>query len=388
MLRLLQGDVGCGKTIVAALGLLAAVGNGHQGAFMAPTEVLATQHATTLENIFSRLENPPKVVLLTGSTSRKDRDAALKIIESGEGHVVIGTHSLISDDVVFKSLGLAVVDEQHRFGVEQRAALASKGPVGGTVRRGDLATVAGPSEKSGWENRKRAEEKEKGKDTDTEMDGDESDKAAWAEAGGESSSSSSGKASSEKASSSNGDSSKKDEDSFESSDDADEMVEWRHAPHVLAMSATPIPRTLAMCKHGEMALSSIDEKPAGRLPIYTKLSVGPNAIDEAHRAMVEEVNTGGQCYVITPLVNASTADSFERFKSAEVEHKRLVEKFPGITFGILHGQMNSEEKAAALKAFADGHTQVLVATSVVEVGVDVPNASVIIIEDADRHGVR
>jgi ATP-dependent DNA helicase RecG len=127
MLRLLQGDVGCGKTIVAALGLLAAVGNGHQGAFMAPTEVLATQHATTLESIFSRLENPPRVVLLTGSTSRKDRDAALKLIESGEGHVVIGTHSLISDDVVFKSLGLAVVDEQHRFGVEQRAALASKG---------------------------------------------------------------------------------------------------------------------------------------------------------------------------------------------------------------------------------------------------------------------
>ena len=242
--------------------------------------------------------------------------------------------------------------------------------------------MAGPSEKSGWENRKRAEEKEK--DTEKEMDGDEIDKAAWAEAGGESSSSSSGKTSSEKASSS----SKKDEDSSESSDDADEMVEWRHAPHVLAMSATPIPRTLAMCKHGEMALSSIDEKPAGRLPIYTKLSVGPNAIDEAHRAMVEEVNTGGQCYVITPLVNASTADSFERFKSAEVEHKRLVEKFPGITFGILHGQMNSEEKAAALKAFADGHTQVLVATSVVEVGVDVPNASVIIIEDADRHGVR
>ena len=121
MLRLLQGDVGCGKTIVAALGLLAAVGNGHQGAFMAPTEVLATQHATTLENVFSRLENPPRVVLLTGSTPKKERDAALRLIESGEGRVVVGTHSLISDDVVFKSLGLAVVDEQHRFGVEQRA---------------------------------------------------------------------------------------------------------------------------------------------------------------------------------------------------------------------------------------------------------------------------
>ena len=360
MLRLLQGDVGCGKTIVAALGLLAAVGNGHQGAFMAPTEVLATQHATTLENVFSRLENPPRVVLLTGSTPKKERDAALRLIESGEGHVVVGTHSLISDDVVFKSLGLAVVDEQHRFGVEQRAALAGKGPVGGRVRRKDLATVAGPSEKEGWENRKRADEKE--------ADGDESDRAAWAAAGDDAPTAT------------------ESTETTESIDD-DDMVEWRHAPHVLAMSATPIPRTLAMCKHGEMALSSIDEKPAGRLPIYTKLLIGPDGIDDAHRAMVEEVQTGGQCYVITPLVNASTADSFERFKSAEVEHKRLVEKFPQIKFGILHGQMNSEEKAAALKAFADGHTQVLVATSVVEVGVDVPNASVIIIEDADRHGV-
>ena len=360
MLRLLQGDVGCGKTIVAALGLLAAVGNGHQGAFMAPTEVLATQHATTLENVFSRLENPPRVVLLTGSTPKKERDAALRLIESGEGHVVVGTHSLISDDVVFKSLGLAVVDEQHRFGVEQRAALAGKGPVGGKVRRKDLATVAGPSEKEGWENRKRADEKE--------ADGDESDRAAWAAAGDDAPTAT------------------ESTETTESIDD-DDMVEWRHAPHVLAMSATPIPRTLAMCKHGEMALSSIDEKPAGRLPIYTKLLIGPDGIDDAHRAMVEEVQTGGQCYVITPLVNASTADSFERFKSAEVEHKRLVEKFPQIKFGILHGQMNSEEKAAALKAFADGHTQVLVATSVVEVGVDVPNASVIIIEDADRHGV-
>ena len=372
MLRLLQGDVGCGKTIVAALGLLAAVGNGHQGAFMAPTEVLATQHATTLENVFSRLENPPRVVLLTGSTPKKERDAALRLIESGEAHVVVGTHSLISDDVVFKSLGLAVVDEQHRFGVEQRAALAGKGPVGGKVRRGDLAAVTGPSEKEGWENRKRADEKL------VETDGDESDRAAWAAAGDD--------ATSSVTESTECTESTESTECTESTDD-DDMVEWRHAPHVLAMSATPIPRTLAMCKHGEMALSSIDEKPAGRLPIYTKLLIGPDGIDDAHRAMVEEVQTGGQCYVITPLVNASTADSFERFKSAEVEHKRLVEKFPQIKFGILHGQMNSEEKAAALKAFADGHTQVLVATSVVEVGVDVPNASVIIIEDADRHGV-
>ena len=142
-----------------------------------------------------------------------------------------------------------------------------------------------------------------------ELDGDESDRAAWAAAGDDAPTAT------------------ESTETTESIDD-DDMVEWRHAPHVLAMSATPIPRTLAMCKHGEMALSSIDEKPAGRLPIYTKLLIGPDGIDDAHRAMVEEVQIGGQCYVITPLVNASTADSFERFKSAEVEHKRLVEKFP------------------------------------------------------------
>ena len=252
MLRLLQGDVGCGKTIVAALGLLAAVGNGHQGAFMAPTEVLATQHATTLENVFSRLENPPRVVLLTGSTPKKERDAALRLIESGEAHVVVGTHSLISDDVVFKSLGLAVVDEQHRFGVEQRAALAGKGPVGEQSAARGPRRRDGPSEKEGWENRKRTDEKL------VETDGDESDRAAWAAAGG-------------------GQRVCSDRDRVHESTESTSPPSpptttiwwrWRHAPHVLAMSATPIPRTLAMCKHGEMALSSIDEKPAGRLPVH------------------------------------------------------------------------------------------------------------------------
>ena len=358
MLRMLQGDVGCGKTIVAALAILAAVGNGHQGAFMAPTEVLAQQHARSLTQLFNRMSDPPRVVLLTGSMTKKARDAALAEIEAGTGHVIIGTHSLISDDVVFKSLGIAVVDEQHRFGVEQRAALASKGPIGGYVRRDDVAVADHAAALVAKE---------------LEDDGDAADAAAWADAASEDAKAMAAAEAEAKA---------KDA----AAEAEDDLVPWRHAPHLLAMSATPIPRTLAMCKHGEMALSSIDEKPAGRLPIHTKLLV-ESAHEEAYETMLREVQSGGQCYIITPLVNTSTAESFERYKSAEEEFIALQEKYPQVRFGMLHGKMSSEEKQAGLRAFSEGETQVLVATSVVEVGVDVPNASVIIIEDADRHGV-
>ena len=356
MLRMLQGDVGCGKTIVAALAILAAVGNGHQGAFMAPTEVLAQQHARSLTQLLNRMSDPPRVILLTGSMTKKARDAALAEIEAGTGHVIIGTHSLISDDVVFKSLGIAVVDEQHRFGVEQRAALASKGPIGGYVRRDDVAVADHAAALVARE---------------LEEDDDAADAAAWADAASDDAKTMAAAEAKAKA------------DAAETEDD---LVPWRHAPHMLAMSATPIPRTLAMCKHGEMALSSIDEKPAGRLPIHTKLLV-ESAHEEAYETMLREVQTGGQCYIITPLVNTSTAEGFERYKSVEEEFIALQEKYPQVRFGMLHGKMSSEEKQAGLRAFSEGETQVLVATSVVEVGVDVPNASVIIVEDADRHGV-
>jgi len=163
-------------------------------------------------------------------------------------------------------------------------------------------------------------------------------------------------------------------------------VEWRYAPHMLAMSATPIPRTLAMCKHGEMALSCIDEKPAGRQLILTKILNEPRHGD-AYKAMTDEVSAGGQCYIITPLITESAADRFIRFTSAEEEYERLKAEYPKLRFGILHGNMSSDEKVAALDAFTAGQTQVLVATSVVEVGVDVPNSSLIIILDADRHGL-
>ena len=382
MLRMLQGDVGCGKTIVAALAILAAVEAGHQGAFMAPTEVLAQQHAKTLSKLLGRLSSPPKVILLTGSMTKKARESALAEIEDGTAKVIVGTHSLISDDVVFASLGIAVVDEQHRFGVEQRAALASKGPIGGYVARGEglddhaASIVAKENEAAEREAAaKRAAAK-------AEEDGDAADAAAWAaaadgggagEAGADVETDATEKSALEKP-------------PIVSDGGSDDLVPWRHAPHMLAMSATPIPRTLAMCKHGEMALSSIDEKPAGRLPIHTRLLFDKEH-SAAYEAMTSEVASGGQCYIITPLVATSTAESFERYKSAEEEFKRLEETYRDVRFGMLHGKMSSEEKNAALDAFTAGETQVLVATSVVEVGVDVPNASVIIIEDADRHGV-
>lgn len=287
MLRLLQGDVGCGKTVVAAMALLAAVGAGHQGAFMAPTEVLATQHHRVLTELLSQMRKPPKVALLTGSTKTAERAQILDELNDGKIGIIVGTHALIHEKVVFNSLGIAVVDEQHRFGVEQRAALLSKGKL---------------------------------------------------------------------------------------------------PPHMLTMSATPIPRTLAMTKFGEMALSVIDEKPAGRLPIITKVC----AIDEhevAYNAMCEEIRAGGQAYVIVRLVQESGSSRMSEVKGAEEEYAKLVNKYPNVRFGLLHGQLGAEEKAAALEKFSSGETQALVATSVVEVGVDVPNASVIIIEDADGFGL-
>ena len=384
MLRMLQGDVGCGKTIVAALAILAAVEAGHQGAFMAPTEVLAQQHAKTLSKLLGRLSTPPRVILLTGSMTKKARDAALAEIETGAAKVIVGTHSLISDDVVFASLGIAVVDEQHRFGVEQRAALASKGPIGGYVARGEglddhAASIVAKENEAARKEAKNSAGK-------GEEDGDAADAAAWAAAADGGEGAETGAAASEAKAAPTSKPRDVSDGGSGSDSGSDDLVPWRHAPHMLAMSATPIPRTLAMCKHGEMALSSIDEKPAGRLPIRTRL-----LLDEAHgaayEAMTREVAMGGQCYIITPLVATSTAESFERYKSAEEEFKRLEEMYRDVRFGMLHGKMSAEEKNAALDAFTAGETQVLVATSVVEVGVDVPNASVIIIEDADRHGV-
>ena len=285
MSRLLQGDVGSGKTVVAAAALLATAANGYQGALLAPTEILAEQHYRGLVKLlepFGLL-----VVLLTGSQKAKERAQARDALASGQAAIAIGTHALIQEDVAFHRLGLAVVDEQHRFGVEQREALRRKGQHG-------------------------------------------------------------------------------------------------QNPHMLVMTATPIPRTLALTLYGDLDVSVLDELPAGRQPIITRWRAGGQR-QEAYRLVAEEVAAGRQAYIICPLVEESEA---LEAKSAIAEYERLrTEVFPDLRLGLVHGQLRPTEKDRVMRAFRDGAIDILVATAVVEVGVDVPNATVMMIEDADRFGL-
>jgi ATP-dependent DNA helicase RecG len=282
MCRLLQGDVGTGKTVVAAAALLAAAANGYQGALLAPTEILAEQHYRSLSALLAPFGL--KVVLLMGSQKAKERNAACTALANGEAAVAIGTHALIQEGIEFKRLGLAVVDEQHRFGVEQRDALRQKG----------------------------------------------------------------------------------------------------RNPHMLVMTATPIPRTLALTLYGDLDVSTLDEAPAGRLPIMTRWRAGGQR-QEAYELVREEVAQGRQAYIICPLVEESEA---LEAKSAIKEFERLKrDVFPDLRLGLAHGQLRSAEKDRVMRAFRDGDLDVLVATAVVEVGVDVPNATVMLIEDAERFGL-
>ncbi|HSL01848.1 MAG TPA: ATP-dependent DNA helicase RecG [Rubrobacteraceae bacterium] len=283
MRRLLQGDVGSGKTVVAVAALLTAVESGGQGAIMAPTEVLAEQHYLSISSALASL--PVNVVLLTGSQSTAERRAALDAIEKGEAHVVVGTHALIQKGVEFLDLSLVVVDEQHRFGVGQRTVF-----------------------------------KEKGKTPDT-----------------------------------------------------------------LVMTATPIPRTLSLTLYGDLEVSVIDELPPGRKPVETTI-VDLAGREAAYENVRRELEEGRQAYVICPLVEESEA--LEDVRAAEELFDELSQDiFPERRVGLLHGRMKPAEKREAMAAFRSGETQVLVATVVVEVGVDVPNASAIVIEGAERFGL-
>ncbi|KAL0024844.1 hypothetical protein WJX79_004631 [Trebouxia sp. C0005] len=293
MMRLLQGDVGSGKTAVAMLALLAAAGSGWQGALMAPTEVLAEQHMMKLEQLVRAmpLKQRPRVAILTGSAKTKERRAVYASLADGSTGIVVGTHALITDALEFKKLGLAVIDEQHRFGVKQRAKLQNK---------------------------------------NTPL------------------------------------------------------------PHVLAMTATPIPRTLALTAHGDMALSAIDELPPGRQPVLTHAHHDtPATRNKMYRAIRKELEAGGRAYIICPLVDESSSEIMAGIKAAEEEHRHLQQTgvLGGAKCGLLHGRMSSEDKFAALQAFASGETPVLISTTVVEVGVDVPEASVIIVEHSERFGL-
>jgi len=282
MNRLVQGDVGAGKTIVAVFAILTALQSGYQGALMAPTEVLAEQHYRKIVSWFNMLHLP--VELLTGSTKTAKRREIHAQLESGELPLLIGTHALIQDPVQFCNLGLVVIDEQHRFGVQQRAKLLSKG----------------------------------------------------------------------------------------------------RSPHVLSMTATPIPRTLALTLHGDLDVSQIDELPPGRQPIQTTVLTGRQR-PQAYELIKREVAQGRQAYVIFPLIEESEKLDV---KAATAEYEKFSEKiFPNFNVGLLHGRMSSAEKDEALNAFRDNHTQIIVSTTVIEVGVDVPNATVMLIENAERFGL-
>ena len=283
MRRLLQGDVGSGKTVVAVAGLLSAVESGGQGAMMAPTEVLAEQHYLSISASLKDL--PVNVILLTGSQGAVERRAALEAVASGEAHVVVGTHALIQKGVDFRNLSLVVVDEQHRFGVGQRTEFKEKGAV----------------------------------------------------------------------------------------------------PDTLVMTATPIPRTLSLTLYGDLEVSIIDELPPGRKPVETRaISVAERY--EAYESVAEELEAGRQAYVICPLVEESEA--LEDVRAAEELYEELVEEiFPDRRVGLLHGRMKAQEKREVMAAFRSREIEVLVATVVVEVGVDVPNASAIVIEGAERFGL-
>jgi ATP-dependent DNA helicase RecG len=282
MYRLLQGDVGSGKTLVAAEAAIIAVENGYQAAVLAPTEILATQHYFYFKKLFQKLNYV--TVLLTGSNTQREKAQLKKLVAAGMVQIVVGTHALLEADVEFQKLGLAIVDEQHRFGVEQRQKLMEKGS----------------------------------------------------------------------------------------------------HPDVLVMTATPIPRTLALTVYGDLDVSVIDEMPPGRKPIVTK-HVEQTRIEQVYSFLKQQVDAGRQAYVVYPVIEESETQAMKAAEKMHDHLSRLV--YPGLTVGLLHGKLTPHEKEIAMEKFQRGEIQILVATTVIEVGVDVPNATVMLIEQAERFGL-
>ena len=318
MQRLLLGDVGSGKTVVAALAALQAIENGYQVAFMAPTEILAEQHYVKLCEWLTPLGLTP--VWLSGSLKKKDKTQAIAHIADGTTQIAVGTHALFQSSVEFKKLGLVIVDEQHKFGVQQRLALRNKGKLNNTVRP----------------------ELVEGSDVAAQMV-----RQAHHE---------------------------RPEEIPESNS---------HEPHQLMMSATPIPRTLAMSYYADLDVSVIDELPPGRTPIVTKL-VSDARRDEVCARLLSACATGAQVYWVCPLIEES--ETLELQNALET-YETLRTTFPELRVGLVHGRLDNASKAAAMADFKSGATQLLVATTVIEVGVDVPNASLMIIEHAERMGL-
>jgi ATP-dependent DNA helicase RecG len=300
MCRLLQGEVGSGKTVVATAALLVAAANGYQGAFMAPTEILAEQHFATISQLLAKLgreegegyfrsytgflTKPLKIALLIGDIKQAGKKKIQKQVQEGDIDIIIGTHALVQKGLEFSKLGLAVVDEQHRFGVEQRSALREKG----------------------------------------------------------------------------------------------------FNPHMLVMTATPIPRTLALTLYGDLDISVINELPPGRQTVKTKW-LRPEQRESAYAFVRKQVTGGRQAFILCPLIEESDAIAAQ---AAVVEHERLSQEvFPDLRVGLLHGRLSSAEKDKVMEDFRSGAVNILVSTPVIEVGIDIPNATVMLIESADRFGL-
>ena len=282
MNRLLQGDVGSGKTLVALMSMLIAIDNGYQACIMAPTEILAEQHLQTIRSFLRDMRI--RVELLTGIVKGKRRQAVLDGLIRGEVHILVGTHAIIEDNVQFRRLGLAVIDEQHRFGVAQRARLWTKS---------------------------------------------------------------------------------------------------ENPPHILVMTATPIPRTLAMTIYGDLDVSVIDELPPGRKPVVT-IHKYDDQMTSLYQGIRDQINKGRQVYIVYPLIKESEKNDL---KNLEQGYAGLLDVFPEFHLSKVHGKMKDKEKEAEMDKFVRGETQILVATTVIEVGVNVPNASVMVILDAQRFGL-
>jgi len=329
MNRLLQGDVGSGKTMVAVLSCLMAIGNGFQTCIMAPTEVLAQQHYANIQKYLK--PTSVQCALLTGSTPQKERRAIHAALEDGSLGILVGTHALLEDNVVFRNLGLAVIDEQHRFGVEQRSKLWGKGPeAGGALPQETVAT-------RGFVNGGTASEAQR-----------------W-------------------------------DERSEVSGGRDSARQGRIAPHVLVMTATPIPRTLAMTLYGDLDVSVIDEMPPGRKPVQT-MCIGQNRRAAMYKFMRDEIARGRQVFVVFPLIFESEKMDLQNLEQG---YEEIVKAFPlpDYKVAIVHGQQSNEEKNFNMAAFVAGRANILVSTTVIEVGVDVPNASVMVIESAQRFGL-
>ena len=330
MNRLIQGDVGSGKTVVAFLALLLCATNGYQGAIMAPTAVLAAQHFATFQKWGEDYGLPVRPVLLTGSMGAKDRREALAGIADGSCNLIVGTHALFQEAVTYQKLALVVTDEQHRFGVRQRETLEEK-------------TVEAPSS-----NQSACTPLHD--DVRTEIAGQVSAPAIVA-------------------------------------DDSEcrFRAKWtRHVPHVLSMSATPIPRTLAIILYGDLHVSLLDEAPAKRLPIKNAV-VNTSYREKAWQMIVKEVRAGHQAYVICPMIEPGEMEGLTNVTEYTEELRDVLPA--DIRVALLHGQMKAKEKDRVMEEYAAHLTDVLVSTTVVEVGVDVPNATVMMIEDAQRFGL-